>query len=136
MQQAGSAHHRQHWLLARDTCQPDCKRARQVTLCLLLLMPACVAPCSCRWRVHLDVEQSVDLLLANSPELTAAFDPYSKLTAAGAAGGASSSQDRAVSVNTQVRSKGSDGRLWVQFETAAAAEQTLEASRVVQQLGD
>jgi hypothetical protein len=41
-----------------------------------------------------------------------------------------------VSVNTQVRSKGSDGRLWVQFETAAAAEQTLEASRVVQQLGD
>lgn len=87
---------------------------------------------TCRWRLHLDVEQSVDLLLANSTELAAALDPYSKLTAAAAAAG---SRDTGGSrVNTQLRSKEPDGRMWVQFETVAAAEQTLAAAQVVQQL--
>jgi hypothetical protein len=46
-----------------------------------------------------------------------------------------SSRDRAgSSVNTQLRSKDADGQLWVQFETVAAAEQTLAAVRVVEQM--
>jgi hypothetical protein len=79
------------------------------------------------------VEQSADLLLGSASDSTAALDPTSKLdgTITAAAGARSISR---VSVNTQVRSKGSDGRLWVQFETAGAAEQTLAAARVVQQL--
>lgn len=85
----------------------------------------------------MDVEQSVDLLLS-SKELTEAFDPYSKLTSAAAAAAAAApsatSGDAATRVNTQVRSKGADGRLWVQFETGAAAEQTLAAAKLVSQL--
>jgi hypothetical protein len=86
------------------------------------------------------VEQSVDLLLS-SQELAEAFDPYSRLTSAAtaaatattaAAGPSAASGD--ARVNTQVRSKGADGRLWVQFETGAAAEQTLAAAKLVAQL--
>jgi hypothetical protein len=77
----------------------------------------------------------VDLLLANSTELAAALDPYSKLTAAAAAAAGGSSRDTGCSrVNTQLRSKDAEGRLWVQFETVAAAEQTLAAAQLVQQL--
>jgi hypothetical protein len=84
----------------------------------------------------LDVEQSVDLLLASPSELTAALDPYSKLTgAAAAAGGATARESTGVPVNTQVRSKDADGRLWVRFESPGAAEQTLAAAGVVEQLG-
>lgn len=96
----------------------------------------------CRWRLHLDVEQSIDLLLGQPSELTAALDPSSsKLTAAsstaaaGATVGASLGRsDSRVAVNTQVRSKDIEGHLWVQFETAGAAEQTLAAAQVVEQI--
>lgn len=86
----------------------------------------------------MDVEQSVDLLLS-SQELTEAFDPYSKLTSSAAAAAAAAAPSAtsgvaAARVNTQVRSKGTDGRLWVQFETGAAAEQTLAAAKLVAQL--
>ena len=88
-----------------------------------------------RWRLHLDVEQSVDLLLASPSELTAALDPYSKLTGAAAAAVGAAHEATGVPVNTQVRSKDTDGRLWVQFESPGAAEQTLVAAGVVEQLG-
>jgi hypothetical protein len=84
----------------------------------------------------LDVEQSVDLLLASTSELAAALDPYSKLTGAAAAAGSAAARDATgVAVNTQVRSKDTDGRLWVRFESPGAAEQTLAAASVVEQLG-
>lgn len=81
----------------------------------------------------MDVEQSVDLLLS-SQDLTEAFDPYSKLNLAAAAAATPSATSGDARVNTQVRSKGADGRLWVQFETGAAAEQTLAAAKLVAQL--
>ena len=90
-----------------------------------------------RWRLHLDVEQSVDLLLASPSELTAALDPYSKLTGATAAAGgaaAAACEVTGAPVNTQVRSKDPEGRLWVRFESPGAAEQTLAAAGVVEQL--
>jgi hypothetical protein len=82
--------------------------------------------------LHLDAEQSVDLLLASPSELTAALDPYRKLT--GAAAAAAAHEAAGVPVNTQVRSKDLDGRLWVRFESPGAAEQTLAAAGVVKQL--
>jgi hypothetical protein len=80
--------------------------------------------------LHLDAEQSVDLLLASPSELTAALDPYSKLTGATAA----ACEVTGAPVNTQVRSKDPEGRLWVRFESPGAAEQTLAAAGVVEQL--
>jgi hypothetical protein len=92
--------------------------------------------CMYRWRLHLDVEQSVDLLLASPSELTAALDPYSKLIGAAATAGSAAAAHEAsgAPVNTQVRSKDTEGRLWVRFESPGAAEQTLAAAGVVNQL--
>jgi hypothetical protein len=87
-----------------------------------------------RWRLHLDVEQSVDLLLASPSELTAALDPYSKLTGAAAAVAGTAHEAAGVPVNTQVRSKDPEGRLRARFESPGAAEQTLAAAGVVEQL--
>ena len=90
----------------------------------------------CRWRLHRDVEQSVDLLLASPSELTAALHTYSKIAGAAAAGAGAAAAHEAtgVSVNTQVRSKDPEGRLWVRFDSPGAAEQTLAAAGVVKQL--
>jgi hypothetical protein len=88
--------------------------------------------------LHLDVEQSVDLLLAAPSELTAALDPSSKITGqAGAAGEADGAapEGRGVPVNTQVRSKDQDGRLWVRFESPRAAKKALATAALVEQLG-
>jgi hypothetical protein len=82
--------------------------------------------------LHLDVEQSVDLLLASPSELTAALDPY---TGTAAAAGAAAREATGVSVNAQVCSKDAEDRLWVRFESPGAAEQTLAAAGVVEQLG-
>jgi hypothetical protein len=90
-----------------------------------------------RWRLHFDVEQSVDLLLASPSELTAALDPYSKLNGAAATAGSAAAGHEAlgVPVNTQVRSKDAEGRLWVQFESPGAANKALAAAGLVEQLG-
>lgn len=40
-----------------------------------------------------------------------------------------------VPVNTQVRSKDAEGRLWVQFESPGAAKKALAAAGLVEQLG-
>lgn len=87
----------------------------------------------CRWRLHLDVEESVDQLLAAPSKLTAALDPYSSAELTGTAAAAAVSEP--TSVLTQVRSKDAGGRFWVRFESAAAAEQTLAAAAMVERMG-
>jgi hypothetical protein len=97
--------------------------------------------------MHLDVEQSVDLLLSSPPAQTAAAVSTARTSvlaaptsvadevaaeAAAAAGG--SSRGSSTPANSQVRSRGDDGRLWVRFETAAAAAQMLQANDLVEQL--
>jgi hypothetical protein len=72
------------------------------------------------------VEQSVDILLGAPTQLTAAIGSRSSRSAA------ASSPGSKPAVNTQIRSKDNDGRLWVQFETAAAAQQTLAAAGIVE----
>jgi hypothetical protein len=74
------------------------------------------------------VEQSVDLLLGAPAQLTAAGSSSTHSAAAASTVGCREP------VNAQVRSKDADGRLWVQFDTAAAAQQTLAAARMMEKV--
>lgn len=87
----------------------------------------------------------MDRLLSSPSDLTSALDPFSKLTAAAGAAqataAAAATNNSEISggpsrVNTQLRSRDTDGRLWVEFESAGAADQTLQAARVVDQLAE
>lgn len=80
---------------------------------------ATATPCLCRWQLHLDVEQSVDILLGAPQGTSAGSRPVSE----------SLSMTESLKVNTQSRSrlKGSE-QYQVVFETAAAAEQAAAAA--------
>lgn len=79
-------------------------------------------PCLVRWRLHLDVERSVDAMLAASP----AGDANSIGSTP-----ASSSSSKQLQVDTQLRMRGPCGRVMVQFESPGAAQAALAGAAAI-----
>ncbi|WIA12322.1 hypothetical protein OEZ85_012377 [Tetradesmus obliquus] len=77
-----------------------------------------------KWRLHLDVEQSVDTLLAHGNN-SALPDSSSSSSSSSMAANPRSQ------VNMQVRSRDASGRMLVHFESPAAARQALAAADLV-----
>jgi hypothetical protein len=112
------------WHMQRGIIQP---LSRHTALPALVCRKhvCCPAVTYHRWRLHLDVEHSVNLRLGAPSQLTAAVGSSSTHSAAACTFGSR------VAVNTQIRSKDADSQLWVDgecVETAAAAQQTLAST--------
>lgn len=80
------------------------------------------------------MEHSVDAMLSSSPDL-ASKAPQEESFMGGSVDETDMEAAAAGSnIHTQLRSRDGDGTMWVQFESAGAAQQTLRGAAIVQRL--